>query len=109
MEVMDKFYALSAPIRREIISLLADSGQLSASVIAKKFKVSSPAISQHLKVLRNSKIVRMHKQAQQRIYELDPTAMLELEAWTKQLVAQLDTVSNMVSKHNADTMKEVRQ
>lgn len=95
---MDKFFALSAPIRREIIALLADGDQLAATAIAEKFQVSPPAISQHLKVLLDSKLVRMHKQAQQRIYELNPAAMLELENWAKHIVAQLDAVSGMVGK-----------
>jgi len=100
---MDKFYALSAPIRREIIALLADSGELSATLIAEKFKVSPPAISQHLKILLNTHLVRMHKQAQQRIYELNPAAMLELEAWAKQIVTSLDAVGEMVAKPDIDT------
>ncbi|HEY5152809.1 MAG TPA: metalloregulator ArsR/SmtB family transcription factor [Candidatus Saccharimonadales bacterium] len=99
---MDKFYALSAPIRREIIALLADSGELPASSIADNFKVSPPAISQHLKVLLNTNLVRMHKKAQQHIYEINPAAMLELEAWAKQIVTSLDAVSGIVSKPNAE-------
>lgn len=83
---MDKFYALSAPIRREIIAMLADGEQLTATTIADKFKVSPSAVSQHLKVLLSSDLVRMHKQAQQRIYELNPASLLELENWAKQMV-----------------------
>ncbi len=52
---MDKFYALSAPIRREILALLSEGEQLTATAIANSFKVSPPAISQHLKVLLNSR------------------------------------------------------
>ena len=90
MLCMDAFHALSAPIRRDIITILAESGKLSASDIAEKFKVTPSAISQHLKVLRDSDLVRMHRQAQQRIYELDPKAMLELESWTKHIVQSID-------------------
>ena len=95
---MDKFYALSAPIRREIIALLADGDQLSATAIADKFRVSPPAISQHLKVLLNTKLVSMHKQAQQRIYELNPEAMFELEAWAKQMVKHFDSAGDLINK-----------
>lgn len=90
---MDKFYALSAPIRREIIAMLADGEQLTATAIADKFKVSPPAISQHLKVLLSSDIVRMHKQAQQRIYELNPASLLELENWAKQMVKHFEVLT----------------
>jgi DNA-binding transcriptional ArsR family regulator len=43
------------------------------------------AVSQHLKVLREAKLVRVEKQAQQRIYRINPEAMLELEEWARQL------------------------
>ena len=100
MEQFDKFYALSAPIRREIIALLADGEKLPASVIADKFRVSAPAISQHLKVLLNSDILQVHKQAQQRIYELNPAAIQELETWAKQIAGQLSKVNPL-----SDTQK----
>lgn len=96
METLDKFYALSAPIRREIIALLSDGGQLTASAIAEKFQVSPPAISQHLKVLLNSDLLEMHKQAQQRIYQLNMDAIKELESWAGGIVNQLDQVSKVV-------------
>lgn len=95
---MDKFYALSAPIRREIIALLSEGDQLSATAIAESFRVSPSAISQHLKVLLNSNLLHMHKQAQQRIYELNPAAIQELEAWANQIVAQLGKVSQVIEK-----------
>ncbi len=82
---MDVFNALADPTRRKIMELLADSGPLSASDICNQFPVSPPAISQHLKVLREAQLVRMEKQAQQRIYRINPQAMLELEDWAKKL------------------------
>ena len=85
---MDIFYALAEPTRRKILELLASKGQLSATEIYDNFAVSPPAISQHLKVLREAKLVMMEKRAQQRIYRVNPETMLELEDWAKQL-AQL--------------------
>lgn len=82
---MDLFFALAEPTRRDIIEMLAGNGELSATQIYHKFRVSPPAISQHLKVLREAKLVHMEKRAQQRIYQLNPDAMLELEAWAKQI------------------------
>ncbi len=76
---MDVFTALADPTRRAIVELLADGGQLSSSAIAGQFPVSAPAISQHLKVLREANLVEMEKQAQWRIYRVNPKAMLELE------------------------------
>lgn len=86
MAGMDIFNALSDPTRRKILELLASQGRLSASEIYQNFPVSPPAISQHLKVLRQTGLVKMQKHAQQRIYQINPRAMLELEDWSKQLL-----------------------
>jgi DNA-binding transcriptional ArsR family regulator len=82
---MDMFSALADPTRRKIIEMLAANGQLSATDICEKFPISPPAISQHLKILREAQLVRMEKRAQQRIYQLNPEAMLALHDWTQQI------------------------
>ncbi len=82
---MDKFHALAEPTRRDIIEMLATNGQLCATEICAKFHVTPPAISQHLKVLREARLVRMEKRAQQRIYQINPDAILEVEEWAKQM------------------------
>jgi DNA-binding transcriptional ArsR family regulator len=82
---MDKFDALADPNRRKIIEILARYGQLPATEIYEQFEVSPQAVSQHLKVLRQAKLVRVERRAQQRIYQLNPDAMLELEEWARQL------------------------
>jgi DNA-binding transcriptional ArsR family regulator len=83
---MDKFSALSDPTRRSIVEMLARNGALSATQISSHFQVSPPAISQHLKILREAKLVLVEKRAQQRIYRLNPEAVLEVEQWTSQLM-----------------------
>lgn len=82
---MDIFTALADPTRRKIIELLARYGQLPATEISDHFPVSPQAISQHLKVLRKADLVQVEKRAQQRIYRINPHAMLELEEWARQL------------------------
>ncbi len=82
---MDKFQALAEPTRRDIMEMLAANGQLCATEICGKFHVTPPAISQHLRVLREARLVRMEKRAQQRIYQINPAAMLEVEEWAKQM------------------------
>lgn len=82
---MDMFSALAEPTRRRIIEMLASQGRLSASEISGRFPVSAPAISQHLKVLRKAQLVRVEKRAQQRIYQINPEAMLELERWARKV------------------------
>ncbi|CAN5144624.1 metalloregulator ArsR/SmtB family transcription factor [soil metagenome] len=82
---MDIFYALVEPNRRRILELLAQNGELTASEISTQFQISAPAISQHLKVLRDANLVHMEKRAQQRIYKFNPTAMHELDNWTHRM------------------------
>jgi DNA-binding transcriptional ArsR family regulator len=66
---MDMFTALAEPTRRDILVLLGTHGQLSAGEIYTKFTSSPPAISQHLKVLRDAELVTVEKHAQQRLYQ----------------------------------------
>jgi uncharacterized protein YndB with AHSA1/START domain/DNA-binding transcriptional ArsR family regulator len=84
-KAMDIFSALAEPTRRRILEMLAGSGPLSATEISDHFSVSPPAISQHLKVLREAKLLLMEKRAQQRLYRLNPDALLELEVWARHI------------------------
>lgn len=68
--------------------MLADRGRLSASDISDQFQISPQAISQHLKVLREAKLVQVEKRAQQRIYRVNPNTVLELGDWTRRLQEQ---------------------
>jgi len=77
---MDALAALADPTRRRIVEMLAQR-ELSAGEIAGRFAVSGPAISQHLKVLRDAQLVRVRAEAQRRIYELDPDGLGELHTW----------------------------
>jgi DNA-binding transcriptional ArsR family regulator len=82
--VMDMFGALSDPTRRAILELLASRGELSASDIYEHFSVSPQAISQHLKVLREAKLVVMEKRAQKHLYRLNPQTLSQFETWVQQ-------------------------
>src|SRR5690349_18687792 len=77
---MLSFAALADPTRRRIVEMLA-RGPLSVSEIASRFTISPSAVSQHLKVLRNARLVRAHAAAQQRIYEIDTEGLAEIERW----------------------------
>jgi DNA-binding transcriptional ArsR family regulator len=103
---MDTFYALATPIRREIIALLAGGKHLSATAIAEQFEISPSAISQHLKVLLDSDLVTMHRQAQQRIYELNPLALLEMDRWLKEMVKYADTLGKLTSQKDAGSLSQ---
>jgi DNA-binding transcriptional ArsR family regulator len=81
---MDRFVALADPTRRRILEMLA-RGRLSSGEIAASFKVSAPAISQHLQALRKAGLVRVRALAQRRIYELDRAGISEVSEWVARL------------------------
>ena len=95
---MDIYTALAEPNRRRIIELLASSGRLTASDISDKFKVSPPAISQHLKVLREAKLVDMEKKAQSRIYTINTSSLDELQDWVSKMKAMWEKKFDRLDK-----------
>ena len=74
------FAALADPTRRQIVELLTQR-ELPAGEIADRFAASPPAISQHLKVLREAGLVSVRADAQRRIYGIEPAGFAELDQW----------------------------
>ncbi len=74
------FAALADPTRRAIVEMIA-RGPLTSGEIARRFTVSPSAVSQHLRVLRDARLVRVRAAGQQRIYELDADGLAEIEQW----------------------------
>ena len=81
---MQALTALAAPTRQRIVEMLA-TGAMSSGEIARRFEISAPAISQHLKILRDAKLVRVRSRAQKRFYELDPEGVTALADWIAQI------------------------
>ena len=77
---MDTFTALSDPTRRQIIERLAVR-ETSFGDLADQFEMSRPAVSQHLKVLRDAGVVTSTPDAQRRIYRLNDDSLDEIESW----------------------------
>ncbi len=77
---MESLTALADPTRRKIVEMLG-RGERAAGDIAVHFDVSGPAISQHLKVLRDAKLVAVRVDGQRRIYSLDPAGLDEIQDW----------------------------
>ncbi len=77
---MDALEALADSTRREIVELLA-ARDLNAGEIAAHFDVSRPAVSRHLRVLREHGLVHARSEGRERIYALDSAPLRELDAW----------------------------
>jgi len=78
------FDVLGDPVRRRILELLSD-GELTAgsvtSVVQDEFGISQPAVSQHLKVLRDSGFATVRPEGTRRLYAVDATPFRELDEW----------------------------
>jgi len=72
--------ALADPTRRAIFEKLA-KGRSSVADVARSLPVSQPAISQHLKVLKQAGLVTDEPQGQRRIYSIDPAGLGPLRQW----------------------------
>ncbi|MEU4625038.1 metalloregulator ArsR/SmtB family transcription factor [Actinoplanes sp. NPDC023801] len=72
--------AIADPVRREILLMLRDQ-PLTAGQVAGRFPISRPAISRHLRVLRDAGLVRDTADGRRRVYTLDTGPLDELAGW----------------------------
>jgi DNA-binding transcriptional ArsR family regulator len=77
---MDSLTALADPTRRQIVEMLG-RGELASGEIAERFDISAPAVSQHLKVLKEARLVQVRVEGQRRVYSLDPEGLQMIDAW----------------------------
>ncbi|QYU69643.1 metalloregulator ArsR/SmtB family transcription factor [Leptolyngbya sp. 15MV] len=81
---MHAFDVLGDPVRRRILELLADGEQASGEIVAiisAEFGISQPAVSQHLRVLRDSGFANVRPDAQRRMYSIDTAPLEQVEQW----------------------------
>ena len=77
---MPPFAALADDTRLQIVELLAE-GEKSVGELVGHFQLTQPAISQHLRVLRDAGLVSARPQAQRRVYRLQPEPLREIDRW----------------------------
>jgi DNA-binding transcriptional ArsR family regulator len=77
---MEAAAAIADPIRRRVLELVRDR-ELPAGELASQFEVSRPAVSKHLRVLREAGLVRERRDGRLRLYRADPAPLAELRAW----------------------------
>jgi DNA-binding transcriptional ArsR family regulator len=78
------FDILGDPVRRRILELLADGEQTSGAIteiIRAEFAISQPAVSQHLRVLRDSGFASVRAEGTRRFYAVEPEPLSEVDAW----------------------------
>lgn len=77
---MESFEIIAEPNRRAILGLLVSAEQ-SVGEIERQLRIPQPAVSKHLRVLRDAGLVESTVDAQRRLYRLKPEPLEELEAW----------------------------
>jgi DNA-binding transcriptional ArsR family regulator len=87
---MDTFSALADPTRRRLIELLAAGDRSAGSLVAAFPRLSQPAVSRHLRVLRQAGLVMYNRQAQRRIYSLERGGLGEVEMWLERTTRDWD-------------------
>lgn len=92
---MDIFSALADPTRLKIVEMLAQIGALPVVKIKEPFDMSAPAISQHLKSLRDANLVVVEKKAQNRYYKLNKDRIAEIAAWVNRIQAGLKPLEDL--------------
>ena len=81
---MHAFDVLGDPVRRRILELLASGARSSGDIVAtvqREFDISQPAVSQHLRVLRDSGFASVRVDGARRIYTVETAPMKEVDAW----------------------------
>ena len=104
---MEGFAALADPTRRRIVEVLAD-GERSAGDLARLFTLTQPAVSQHLRTLRDAGLVRVRHDAQRRIYSLDARGFSQIDAWLSRYRAFWNTNLDALERALTDEDNEQR-
>ena len=84
MDAVHAFDVLGDPVRRRILELLADGEQTSGgvtAVVGAVFGISQPAVSQHLKVLRDTGFASVRAEGTRRLYAVRPEPLQDVDAW----------------------------
>ena len=77
---MNTFAALADPTRVQIVDALAKRAR-TVSEIVELFSISQPSISRHLRILREAGLVSVQPEGRQRLYDLDPRPLHEIDSW----------------------------
>ena len=102
---MHAFDVLGNPVRRRILELLADGTMTSGAIVdavQREFDITQPAVSQHLKVLRDSGFATVRVDGPRRVYEVAALPLGEVDAWLERFrqlwLPRLDALATEVAR-----------
>lgn len=103
MENTDVFAALASPVRRELLLQLR-RGPRAVNDLAAGFEIGRPAVSEHLQVLRNARLIREERRGRERYYHLDPRPLKDVETWldafTRYWKQRLSALEDLLDEEN---------
>jgi DNA-binding transcriptional ArsR family regulator len=110
------FDVLGDPVRRRILELLAD-GEMPAgaigAIVQDEFTISQPAVSQHLKVLRDNGFTSVRADGQRRLYAVNGNAMRDVDEWLSAFrrfwTPRLDALATEVARGKRQRRNQRRQ
>ena len=95
---MVAFAALADETRLGIVDALAERDR-SVNELVELFPITQPAVSRHLRILRDADVVSAEKDGQRRVYRLNPEALREVEDWAKARRARWDRRLDALGDH----------
>lgn len=103
---MNVFDILGDPVRRRILELLRDGEMSSGGIVAVvtvEFRITQPAVSQHLRVLRDSGFTRVRPEGTKRLYTLESKPFQEVDRWLESFreiwESRLDALQREIEAH----------
>lgn len=106
---VDTFSAVADSTRRAMLDMLTLRERTAGDIVSTFPQISQPAVSKHLRILRDAGLVSVQVHAQQRIYSLQPKALAELDAWIAKYKVfwsdSLDELEQHLSKHKGAKKK----
>lgn len=80
----DVFTAIADPTRRALLLRLAREGERNVTQLMEPFAMTQPAVSKHLKILREAGLVRSRKFGREQLYEIEASRLREVHGWVSQ-------------------------
>ena len=98
----DVYSAIADPTRRALLLRLAREGEKNVTDLLEPFSISQPAVSKHLRILREARLVRSRKEGRIRVYAVEASKLREVHDWVthfeKYWDEKLDALGNYLDK-----------
>lgn len=97
---MRVFEALADPTRREILQRLLEAERpLSVNEVTESFDISRQAVTRHLDILEANGLIRARRDGRERLHEIDPAPLREVERWLQPFAAAWDRRTERLRRH----------